>query len=371
MSTNIQLVDLAAQYKTIKQEIDKAIANVIHRTDFILGEAVGQFESAFSEWTKSRYAIGLSSGTDALHLSLKVIGIRPGDEVIVPSHTFTATAEPIVWLGGIPVFADINPHTYTIDPTSIEACITEKTKAIIPVHLYGHPADMDSIMNLAKKYNLLVIEDCAQAHGALYKKKEVGSFGSLACYSFYPGKNLGAYGDAGAITTNDRNLEQKIRLMRNHGRTEKYTHTIVGYGNRLDTLQAAILLAKLPHLKKWNESRRKRAAQYTKSLQSCKHIAAPTIASWAESVFHLYVIRCEQRDELREFLKKKNIETGIHYPIPLHEQPAYSDIRQTSASLPETEKAIEEILSLPLYPELTKDQVQYISQCIKDFYTLS
>lgn len=367
--SKIPLVDLKTQYRTISKEIDGAIKKVVGKTDFIMGEEIFAFESEFSKFLNVKHAIGVSSGTDAIHLALKALDIGLGDEVILPSHTFTATAEPIVWLKAVPVFAEIDEKTYTLDPKKCQKLITRKTKAIIPVHLYGQPADLDGILSLAKKYNLKILEDAAQAHGAAYKNKAVGNFGDITAFSFYPGKNLGAYGDAGIVVTNNSKLAERVRFLRNHGRTEKYIHRIVGYGSRLDTLQAAILSAKLPHLREWNSQRRQHAALYDKLLSAIKNVVIPYEADAVKSMYHLYVIRTPQRDKLREFLTGKGIETGIHYPVPLHLQPAYSFLRYKKGDLPVTEKIVDEILSLPMYPEITTQQIKYICRCIKDFYS--
>lgn len=377
---HIPLVDLKAQYKNIKEEIDIAISRILEKTNFIMGKEIEEFESLFAKFIGTEYAIGVSSGTDAIHLSLKVLGVKKGDEVILPAHTFTATAEPIVWLEAKPVFLEIDENTYNIDPKLIERKITKKTKVIIPVHIYGHPADMSKIMEIAKKYNLYVLEDAAQAHGAqiiitqssnnpITQWRKVGSIGDLGIFSFYPGKNLGAFGDAGMVVTNNKRIADKVKLLRNHGRLEKYSHKVVGFGDRLDTLQAAILLTKLKHLKKWNRNRRQKVATYRKYLQGIKNIHLPIEAAWAKSVYHLFVIRVEEREKLKDTLKIKGIETGIHYPIPLHLQPAYRYLGYKKGDFPTTERISESILSLPLYPEMSEKHISYISQCIRDFYS--
>ncbi|MBI3379834.1 DegT/DnrJ/EryC1/StrS family aminotransferase [Candidatus Gottesmanbacteria bacterium] len=368
----ISLVDLKAQYKNIKKEIDYAIQSVIDKTDFIMGEEVVNFENSFTQFIGSKYAFGVSSGTDALHLALCALNVTHDDEVILPSFTFTATAEVVVWRGAKPVFVDIDEKTYNIDPVKIEKVVTKKTKGIIPVHLFGQPADMNAISKIAMKHKLWVLEDCAQAHGAQIKMnqwKTVGSIGDISCFSFYPGKNIGAYGDAGMLVTNDSQLAQKVGLLRNHGRKEKYTHLIVGYGNRLDTIQAAILSVKLKYLKDWNIKRVKIAGLYDYYLGKNKNWILPLVVTWAKSVFHLYPIRVKNRDKLREFLKTKGIETGVHYPIPLHLQPAYRFLGYKNGSLPVCENIAKEILSLPIYPELQENQIEYIVKCIKDFFS--
>ena len=363
----ISLVDLKAQYNTIKTEIDNAIQEVLSSTSFIMGEKLERFEEEFALFCNTKYAIGVANGSDALILALRTCGIGKGDEVITVPNTFIATTEAITHVGGKINFVDINPKTYTIDVSKIEEKISNKTKAIIPVHLYGQPADMDPIMMLAKKYNLKIIEDAAQAHGAEYKDKKVGSIGDVACFSFYPGKNLGAYGDAGMITTNSEEIARNVKLLRNHGSIKKYEHKIEGYSSRLDNLQAAILRVKLRHLNKWNESRRKNAKKYNELLSSISGIITPYEADYAKHVYHLYVIRTEERDKLREELKLKDIATGIHYPIPLHLQPAYKYLGYKEGDFPITEKVSQEILSLPMFSELNDQQTEEIVELIKGF----
>lgn len=365
----IPLVDLFAQYKLIKKEIDESIKRVLIKTDFIMGEEVAEFEEKFRNFLGVKHAFGVSSGTDAIHLALLACGLKEGDEVIIPSHTFTATAEPVIWIKAKPVFAEINKDSFTISPGDIEKKITSKTKAIIPVHLYGQPADMTSIIKLARKYKLKIIEDCAQAHGAVINNKMVGVIGDAGAFSFYPGKNLGAYGDAGAVVTNDDDVARTVSLLRNHGRKEKYTHEKIGYGNRLDTLQASVLTAKIKHLHDWNSLRRKMASHYREKLSGISQISSPMSFASQKSVYHLYVIKAEKRDLLRQFLKNNGIETGIHYPIPLHLQPAYKFLGYKKGDFPVTEHIAGEIISLPLYPEITVKQVNFICKCIEKFYS--
>jgi len=356
----IPFVDLKAQYNSIKEEIDEAIQNVINNTSFIMGEELKKFEEEFARFCDVKYAIGVANGSDALILALRACGIGEGDEVITVPHTFISTAEAISNVGGKVIFVD--------DVTKIEEKINKKTKAIIPVHLYGQPADMDPIMELAKKYNLKVIEDAAQAHGAEYKGKKVGSIGDVGCFSFYPGKNLGAYGDAGAVVANSEEIAEKIKLFRNHGRiTKKYEHDIEGYSSRLDNLQAAILRVKLRHLTKWNNMRRRNAKKYNELLNNIGGITTPYEADYAKHVYHLYVIRIEKekRDKLREELKSKGIATGIHYPIPLHLQPAYNYLGYREGDFPVTEKASQEIISLPMFAELSDEQIGEITKILK------
>lgn len=363
----IPLVDLKAQYNTIKTEIDNTIQRVLDSTSFIMGEELERFEEEFALFCNIKYAIGVANGSDALILALRACDISKDDEVITVPNTFIATTEAITHVGGKIVFVDINPKTYTIDVLKIEEKISNKTRAIIPVHLYGQPANMDPIMRLAKKYNLKVIEDAAQAHGAEYKDKKVGSIGDVACFSFYPGKNLGAYGDAGMITTNSEEIAQKVKLLRNHGSIKKYEHKIEGYSSRLDNLQAAILRVKLKYLNQWNSIRRKNARKYNELLNNIGGIITPYEADYAKHVYHLYVIRTEDRDKLREELKSKGIATGIHYPIPLHLQPAYKYLGYKEGDFPVAEKSSQEILSLPMFAELSDRQIDEIVKLIKNY----
>ena len=368
----IPLVDLKAQYDSIKPEIDNAIQRVLDSTSFIMGEELERFEEEFALFCNTKYAIGVANGSDALILALRACDINKGDEVITVPHTFIATAEAISNVGGKIIFVDIDSKSYTVDVSKIEEKISNKTKAIIPVHLYGQPADMDPIMRLTKKYNLKVIEDAAQAHGAEYKGKKVGSIGDVACFSFYPGKNLGAYGDAGMITTNNEEIANKLKMLRNHGRlTAKYEHEIEGYSSRLDNLQAAILRVKLKYLNKWNDLRRRNAKKYNELLSNIGGIITPYEADYAKHVYHLYVIRTEDRDKLREELKSNGIATGIHYPIPLHLQEAYNYLGYKSGDFPVTEKASKEILSLPMFAELSDEQIEEIVELIKNCYMIT
>lgn len=350
----IPLVDLKAQYDEYKSEIDEAIRRVINNTAFILGPEVGTFEDDFASYCEAKFAIGISSGTDALHLALKALEVGPEDEIITTSFTFIATAEAVSMCGARPVFVDIDPQTYNIDVDQVESVITSRTKAIIPVHLYGQPADLDSIVAIARNHQLYVIEDAAQAHGARYKGKRVGAIADAACFSFYPGKNLGAFGDGGMIVTDSKEISGKVRILRDHGRLDKYEHLVVGFGNRLDALQAAILGAKLCHLDNWNLRRREIASRYTELLKG-KGIVLPFVSEWAEPVWHQYVVRVKNRQLIQERLKQNGISTGIHYPIPLHLQPAYRSLGYSKGDFPKAEEAAENVLSLPIYPEMTED----------------
>jgi len=362
---NIPLLDLKKQYFSIKKEIDEAIKNVLNNTQFILGKNVEKFEKEFAKFIGTKYAVGVGSGTDALYLALRTCKISKGDEVILPVNTFIATAEAITLNGAKPVFVDINLNTLNIDQKKIEKVITKKTKAIIPVHLFGQPAEMDAILKIAKKYKLYVIEDCAQAHGAKYKNKIVGSIGDIGCFSFFPGKNLGAYGDAGIITTNNKKLAEQIYILRNHGRLEKYKHRIEGINSRLDEIQATILRVKLKHLKKWNKARQKNAKIYDKFFKNTNDIIMPHATEDDKPVYYYYVIRAKSRKKIQTKLKNKGISTGIHYPIPLHLQPAYKYLGHKKGDFPNAERASKEILSLPIYPELTEKQIKFIVNIIK------
>lgn len=344
------------QNQKITKELQQTLKQVISSGWYILGSKVEQFEQAFARYCGTKYAIGVGNGTDAITLALLALGIGPGDQVICPSLTATFTALGISATGAKPVFADIDEATYTIDPADIKKRITNKTKAIMPVHLYGHPADMDAIKKIAKRNKLVVIEDAAQAHGALYKGRKVGSLGDAACFSFYPTKNLGALGDGGAITTNNKKLAEKIKMLRNGGQKNRYEHVLLGRNSRLDELQAAILLAKLKHLDQWNKKRQKIATVYSRTLKSTS-IVIPRQAPWATSVWHLYVVRSKSRQQLASYLKNHGIATQIHYPVPVHLQSIY---RSQKPKLPVTERLVKEIISLPIYPELTDRMVKKI-----------
>lgn len=363
----IPLVDLKKQYDSIKDEIDKAIKHIFEKGEFILGEEVRNLENEFSSFCNARFAIGVSSGTASLHLALLVCGVGSGDEVITVPHTFIATAEAITYTGARPVFIDIEEGTYNIDVSKIEEKINKHTKAILPVHLYGQPVDMDPIIELAKRYNLKVIEDAAQAHGAEYKGKKVGSLGDVGCFSFYPGKNLGAYGDGGMVVTNSEVIAEKVRMLRDHGRKEKYIHLIEGYSYRLDNLQAAILRVKLKRLDKWTELRIKHAELYRKLLKDEEEIRLPICKDWAKHVYHLFVIRTKRRDDLGKWLNTKEVSSGIHYPLPLHLQNAYEYLGYKRGSFPVTERCVGEILSLPMFPELSEEEIEYVAEKIKEF----
>lgn len=363
-SVKIPFVDLQAQYRSIAHEIDSAIANVLSKADFILGEAVNTFEDEFAQYCGGRYAIGVDSGTSAIELALRAYDIGLEDEVIIPANTFIATALAVSYTGATPVLVDVDPRTYTIDVPLLESGITDRTRAIIPVHLYGQPADMDPILDIAQHYGLVVIEDGCQAHGASYKGRRVGSLGHAAAFSFYPAKNLGAYGDGGMVVCNDEGVASSIRMMRNYGEREKYHHVMCGYNHRLDTLQAAVLRVKLKHLDAWNAARRQHAQLYGELLADSP-VILPTEAGYAESVYHLYVIRVNDREGLRGRLHQMGISTGIHYPVPIHLQEAYRELGYDKGSFPITEDCAEHILSLPMYAELTPDLIDYVAEAIK------
>jgi len=361
----IPLVDVRAQYQELRAEIDAAVQRVIDSGQFILGPEVAAFEAAFGEFVGAPRAVGVASGTAALHLALLACGVGPGDEVITTPHTFIATAEAISHTGATPVFADIDPVTYTLDPERVESAVTPRTKAIVPVHLYGHPADMAPLGEIAERHGLRIVEDAAQAHGAAYRGVPCGSIGALAAFSFYPGKNLGAFGDAGAVTGTNDELLARVRKLRDHGRVTKYEHDEVGFGERLDSLQAAILATKLTRLAAWNDARRCIADRYSEMLSGAP-VEVPVERPGATHVYHLYVIRAPRRDELLTALGQRGIGAGIHYPVPLHRQPAYRELE--AGPFPETERASDEILSLPMYPHMTNDQVDRVVEAVQDFY---
>ena len=365
---NIPLVDLTTQYESLKPQILDSIATVLGSMQLFMGPNTQAFEREFAAFTGAEHAIGVAEGTTALHLALMTCGVGPGDEVITVAHTFMATVEAIMLVGAKPVFVDIDPQTYTMDVQQVEEHMTARTRAIIPVHLYGQPADMDPLMEVAERYGLWVIQDACQAHGALYQGRPIGRLGHMATYSFYYSKNLGAYGEAGMVTTNDDELAQRLRLLRDHGSRERYQHEVVGMNGRLDEIQAAILRVKLPHLAAWNAQRRANAARYTRLLADLDTVVPPNIADYATHVFHLYVLRVQQRDELMAYLKDRGIGVGIHYPVPCHLQPAVHSLGYHVGDLPVTEDVAASILSLPMYPELTTDQATYIIDAIKAFY---
>lgn len=357
---NIPLIDLSIQHRNLRSEINSAIESVLDRGDFILGQDVAKFEEEFAAYCGTKYAIGVDSGLAALELSLRALGIGEGHEVIVPAHTFTATAAAVTFAGAKPVFVDVDPQTLGIDVEKIEPAITAHTKAILPVHLYGLPADMDAILAIADKHNLVVVEDACQAHGAKYRGKRTGSLGNAAGFSFYPTKNLGACGDAGIITTNDANVAETAKAMRNCGQRSKNVHELPPFNHRLDNLQAAILRVKLRYLDQWIAARRKLAGVYNNLLKD-SNVITPVEPPDYEHVYHLYVIRSENRDALQAYLKEQGIGTAIHYPKPVHLQPFYSTEIDRRGQFPVAEKICNEILSLPMYPEMTEEQVHTVA----------
>ena len=363
---NVPFVDLKAQHRSLASELQPAIAAVLRRGDFILGEELSLFEEEFAAYCGVKHAIGVDSGTSALELVLRAFDIGTGDEVITAANTFIATALAISYTGARPILLDINPLAYNIEAACVEGAITERTRAIIPVHLYGQPADMDPIMRIAGKYGLVVIEDACQAHGATYRERRVGSIGDAAAFSFYPSKNLGACGDGGMVVTNDTAIAKRVGMLRDYGQTRKYHHDSIGYNRRLDTLQAAILRVKLPYLDAWNAARRQHAKLYGELLDHSS-VDLPAEADSAEHVYHLYVIRVRDRDRLRAYLQDKGIATGIHYPIPIHLQPAYHGLGYQTGDFPNTERCAEQILSLPMYAELTPGSIEYVAEAIRHY----
>jgi dTDP-4-amino-4,6-dideoxygalactose transaminase len=362
----VPFVDLAAQYRTIAQEIHDATTKVIQSADFILGREVDLFEEEFAAFCGTKYAIGVDSGTSALELILRAYEIGAGDEVITAANTFIATALAVSHGGATPVLADVDPCTCTIDASRVEQAITPRTKAIVPVHLYGHPADMDAIRQIAETHKLILIEDACQAHGARCKGRRAGSWGHAAAFSFYPGKNLGAYGDGGMVVTNDQDIATRLRMLRNYGQKEKYRHLLRGYNRRLDTLQAAVLRVKLRHLEKWNAARQWNASLYHELLKE-SGVLLPKEAAGVESAWHLYVIQVDRRDALKEYLLRQSIMTSVHYPLPIHLQPAYRDLGYKRGDFPVSERCAERVLSLPMYAELTCNQIEMVAEAVRQF----
>ena len=360
----IPYLDLKAQYQSIKPEIDAAIARVLESCQFVLGSEVADFEREFATYCGAAECIALNSGTSALHLALLAAGVGPGDEVITVPFTFVASVAAILYTGARPVLVDIDPRTFTMDPTAIEAAISRRTKAILPVHLYGQPADMDPIMEVARRHGLVVIEDAAQAHGAKYKGRPVGSIGDMACFSFYPGKNLGAYGEGGAVTTSNLEYARTVRMLRDWGQDRKYHHVVRGFNYRMEGFQGAILRVKLRHLESWTDARRAVANLYNERLTN-SGVETPTEMPWARHVYHVYTVRSEDRDSLHEALLVEGIQTGIHYPVPAHLQPAYADLAYGRGAFPRSEEAATKVLSLPLYPELSSQAVAEVARAVK------
>jgi len=361
----VPFVDLKSQYRSIKQEIDSAIAGVLETSSFVLGKEVAAFEEAFASYTGARHAVAVNSGTSALHLALLAAGVGAGDEVITVPFTFVATVAAIGYTNARPVFVDIDPRSFTMDPSMVEAAITPRTKVIMPVHLYGQPADMDPILEIARRHKLVVIEDAAQAHGARYKGRPAGSIGDLAGFSFYPGKNLGAYGEGGAVTTNNPEYVRTLRMLRDWGAERKYHHELKGYNYRMEGLQGAILGVKLRYLDQWTDLRRAHAQLYTELLKGSQ-VATPEVMPYAQHVWHVYGVRSRERQALQDALKEQGIQTNIHYPFPVHLLAAWADLGYREGAFPVSEAAAREELSLPMYPELTPEQVKQVCAAIEE-----
>jgi dTDP-4-amino-4,6-dideoxygalactose transaminase len=369
---NVPFLDLKVQFRQIEHEVLPMVKEAMENAAFIGGPQVSGFEAEFAAFCDSKHCVGVNSGTDALRFALLAAGVGPGDEVITVSHTFIATTEAISQVGAKPALVDIDPKTYNMDPNKLEdylkaSSLQPRPKAVIPVHLYGQPADMDPILGIARKRNLVVIEDACQAHGALYKGRKAGSIGLVGCFSFYPGKNLGAYGEGGAVVTQSEDIANKIRMIRDHGQAKKYYHDLEGYNGRLDAIQAGVLRIKLKWLAGWNESRRQNAAYYDELLSRIPGVTIPGKANGVVPVYHLYVILVDERDGLQKYLNEKGIGSGLHYPVPLHLQKAYANQGYKKGDFPVTESVASRLLSLPMFPELTKEQIEYVAQAIKEF----
>jgi dTDP-4-amino-4,6-dideoxygalactose transaminase len=366
MHIRVPFLDLNAHHAPLRSEFDRAIGEVIKSGAFAGGPFVEKFEAEFAAYNHSQYAVGLGSGTEALWLSLLACGVGPGDEVITVPNTFMATAEAITYCAARPVFVDVDENTYTMDPAGLKKAVTSKTKAIIPVHLFGQAADMDPVLEFAREHGLFVIEDAAQAHGAEYKGRKVGTFGDAGCFSFYPGKNLGAFGEAGAVVTNNAELQEKIRILRDHGQVRKYRHTMIGWNCRMDGIQAAVLSVKLQHLESGNSLRRAHARQYNEAFDGVDEVVTPLEAPYARHVYHIYAIRVQERDEVMWLLKEKGIQCGIHYPVPVHLQKAYRSLGYEAGALPTSEQTALELISLPMFPELTKEQIAMVALSVRE-----
>lgn len=364
---NVPFVDLRAQHSAMQTELNEAIQGVFERADFALGKDVSRFEEEFAGFCGTKYAVGMDSGLSALELSLRAFGVGPGDEVIVPAHTFIATAAAVTFAGAKPILVDVEPATYNIAVDQLEAAVTPRTRAIIPVHLYGLPADMDPVLDTADRHDLVVIEDACQAHGADYKGRRAGSLGHAAAFSFYPTKNLGGCGDGGIVVTDDAQVVERVRAMRNCGQRQKYYHEFAPFNHRMDTLQAAILRVKLRYLEGWIEARRQNAALYTELLQE-DTVTTPIETHDSTHVYHLYVVRTERRDALQAHLQEHGIGAAIHYPIPIHLQPIYAGDGFRPGQFPVTEHVCDQVLSLPMFPEMTAEQVQYVTERVIGFF---
>jgi len=360
----VPFVDLKAQYQSIRHEIEPAVIKVLENAQFVLGPAVVDFEQKFATYTSCRYAIGVNSGTSALHVALLAAGVGPGDEVITVPNTFVATVAAITYTGATTRFVDINPVNFNMDPKLLEAAITPKTKVILPVHLYGQCADMDPILEIAKRHNLIVIEDCAQAHGAEYNKQRAGSMGAMGCFSFYPGKNLGAYGEGGAVVTDDDQYRQTMNYLRDWG-GPKYKHDMVAYNYRLHGVQGAVLGVKMKYIEAWTEARRLHARQYNERLAGVQGVVIPVEEKYARHVYHIYAIRVQNREHVISVLNEKGVQNGIHYPIPVHMQKGYQFLGYHKGQFPHSEKASDEVLSLPMFPEMTLAQIDEVCNAVK------
>lgn len=361
---HIPIVDLKAQYLSIKPEIDAAVARSLESGQFVLGDEVKGFEQEFAAYCGVAHAVGVNSGTSALHLALLAAGVGRGDEVVTVPFTFVATVAAIDYAGATPVFVDLDPSSYTMDPSQLERAITRRTKAIVPVHLYGHPADMDPILEIAAGRGITVIEDAAQAHGAEYRGQRAGSWGDIACFSFYPSKNLGAYGDAGAVVTNRADVADRVRMLRNWGQRKKYEHAIKGFNYRMAGVQGAVLRVKLKYLEQWTEARRRHARKYDEALAGAG-VTCPAVRSDVRHVYHTYVVRSSNRDALRPRLEEQGIQTAIHYPVPVHLQPAFAELGHSEGAFPVSEQLADQVLSLPMYAELTDDQISRVTAAVR------
>jgi dTDP-4-amino-4,6-dideoxygalactose transaminase len=366
MQMKVPFLDLKSHHEPLRDEIARAIQDVIDAAAFAGGPFVARFEADFAAYCDSPHAIGVGSGTEALWLTLLALGIGPGDDVITVPNTFMATAEAITYCGARPVFVDVDERTYTMDPAALKESVTWRTKAIVPVHLFGQPADIDPILEVAREHGLFVIEDACQAHGAEYRGRRVGTFGDAACFSFYPGKNLGAFGEAGAVVTNNSELQEKIRILRDHGQVQKYHHTMVGWNCRMDGIQAAVLRIKLLHLERGNQLRRSHAAHYDRALDSIEEVVTPAQPAHVRHVYHIYAIRVQDRDEVIRFLGEKDIGCGIHYPVPIHLQEAYRRLGYERGAFPVAERCATEFVSLPMFPELTLGQIEMVAEGVKE-----
>ncbi len=360
----VPFLDLKAQHAPLIKEFDRAIGEVIESSAFAGGPFVEKFEDEFAGFCGSSYAIAVGNGTDALWLTLLALGIGEGDEVITVPNTFIATAEAITYCKARPVFVDVDENTFTMNPAELEKSLTERTKAIIPVQLFGQPADMDPILEFARAHGLFVVEDAAQAHGAQYKGRKAGTLGDAGCFSFYPGKNLGAFGEAGAVVTNDPELRKQIQMLRDHGQSQKYYHALMGWNCRMDGIQAAVLSIKLRHLREANSLRRKHAFEYNQALAGIEGVLTPFEAKYAEHVYHVYAIRVQDRDAVRRGLQEKGVGCAVHYPVPIHLQDACRNLGYTKGSFPIAENLADEFVSLPMFPALTEEQIKYVARCV-------